>query len=62
MDTTEDRIEDRNFKEIDLNSAHVVDLFRYYHKIYLPGNHRYEFDNVSRPKRVQSAAGPRALI
>ena len=52
MSCTEDRLEQRYYKEIDLESSHTADLFKYYNDFYRKGKHEYSFDVKFKPKRV----------
>ena len=55
MTCTEDRIENRNFREIDLEASNTAELQKYYNEVYKRGLHKYEYNVKKEPKRVLSA-------
>lgn len=44
MTCTEDLMEGRYAKEINLEESSTADLFKYYHTVYKKGNHEYRYD------------------
>ena len=54
MTCTRDRIENRNYRDLDLESSTTVELHRYYNEVYKKGLHRYDYGVEDRPKRTLS--------
>ena len=54
MTCTQDRLENRSYRDLDLESATTVELQRYYNEVYKKGLHRYDYGIEKRQKRTLS--------
>ena len=54
MTCTQDRIENRHFRDLDLESSTTAELQKYYNEVYKKGLHKYEYGVKQKPKRTQS--------
>ena len=55
MTCTEDRIENRHYRDIDLEASNTAELQKYYNEVYKKGLHKYEYNVKKERKRVLSA-------